>query len=251
MSIYQDRTTRRMAEFGSFRLGDLTLDAPSTSSSSQASTTSLDTIEVEKNRPDSIVSVQIIHNLAAKGINVRHDGLVSWMPHSDQHPRNWTHIRKCYDTGIILFLEFLMTLVSNTGSSTAEQTFAFFGISKKTCLLYFTFAYLCGQACGGLFLPPVSETFGTRMIYVVTTALFGIGNLLIAAFPSPAVVVAARLCCGFFSAAPGTVAAGTIESIWDVRARVWTIHLWVVSAILGLAAGPGIATLICLSDLGW
>lgn len=193
----------------------------------------------------------LVDHFAHKGIVIHPDGLATWDPQSKLYPRNWSRSRKCYDTSIILVLMVLMTLVSNTGSATAEQTYTAFGVSKKTCLLHFTFSYLCGQACGGLLLPPISETYGAHMIYVTSAALFGIANLLIGAFPQPAIIVIARFTCGFFSAAPGTVAAGNLESMWDARARIWVIHLWVVTAVVGLASGPAVATSIILSPLGW
>lgn len=54
--------------------------------------------------------------LSAKGFDVSSEGLVTFQANSRSHPRNWTLIRKCYDSFLICFLEFLMTLVSNTGS---------------------------------------------------------------------------------------------------------------------------------------
>ncbi|QIW96304.1 hypothetical protein AMS68_001822 [Peltaster fructicola] len=212
---------------------------------------SLSLVSHEKEKLSFAVPLFIRIAVEEKGLHVDRLGNVTWKPNSSIHPRNWPISRKCFDTALICFLECLTTLISNTGSSTAGQTYQLFGISKQLALASFTFSYLIGQAIGGLLLPPISETFGGRTIYVVTTALYSVGNLLIGAFPVLPVVVTCRFCCGFFSAMPGTVAAGSLENMWSVRSRIWTIHLWIVSAVLGISLGPSVATFISTSTLGW
>lgn len=159
------------------------------------------------------VPARVVRKLYRYGLLVDARGKVVWHQHSHHHPRNWSLSRKCYDTALICFLEFLMTLASNTGSTTADQIYESYGMTKRMALFCFTFAYLAGQAIGGLFLPPVSETFGGRTIYVATTALYALGNLLIGWVPRIPVIVVARFLTGFFSAMPGTVAAGSLENM--------------------------------------
>jgi hypothetical protein len=44
---------------------------------------------------------------AAKyGLQIDSNGLVTWGPGSQLHPRNWPLSRKAYDTGVIIFLDF-------------------------------------------------------------------------------------------------------------------------------------------------
>ena len=51
-------------------------------------------------------STEDIDFLSASGLERRDDGLVYWRCDSRDHPRNWSHRRKCFDTFIIIFLEF-------------------------------------------------------------------------------------------------------------------------------------------------
>lgn len=202
-------------------------------------------------KPFQHVPHDITKMLDRKGFEVDPWGTVTWREESSTHPRNWPLIQKCYDTALICFLEFFMTLVSNTGSSMADRTYSELKISRVTALMCFTLAYLSGQAIGGLILPPVSETFGGRTIYVLATVGFAFGNVLIGTFPKIPVVVTARFFTGFLSAMPSTVAIGSLENMWNARARIWTVHIWIAGAVVGLSLGPPAAVYIATSPLEW
>jgi hypothetical protein len=73
--------------------------------------------------------------LHAKGFKVDSAGIVRWAEGSITHPRRWPLLRKMYDTAIICFLEFFMTLASNTGSSIAPFVADVLGIGKQTAVL--------------------------------------------------------------------------------------------------------------------
>ena len=144
-----------------------------------------------------------------------------------------------------------MTLISNTGSSVAAEAQHDLRITKEYGLICFTTLYLIGQAAGGIFLPPVSEAFGGRSIYVASTLGFAVCCMAIAAVPTLPVVVLCRILSGFLSAMPATVAVGSLENMFDSRARIWAIHLWIAGAVVGLAVGPVFATYIGTSRLRW
>lgn len=55
--------------------------------------------------------------LAKHGLQRGDNGLITWQPDSKDHPRNWSTLRKCFDTTLIIFLEFFVTVVSTTGVS--------------------------------------------------------------------------------------------------------------------------------------
>lgn len=116
----------------------------------------------------------------------------------------------------------------------------------------FTTVYLFGQAIGGLVLGPVAESFGHRTIYVASTAAFAAACLLIAlAHDHLAIIIVGRFVSGLTSAIPATVAAGSIENMWDEKARITLVHTWISGAVLGLGCGPSVATYLSTSSLGW
>ncbi|OTA36174.1 hypothetical protein BTJ68_03367 [Hortaea werneckii EXF-2000] len=142
-------------------------------------------------------------------------------------------------------------MMSNTGATVSHHASAHFHISPTVAILCTVTVYLLGQAVGGLVFPPIAESFGHRTIYVSSTFGFAVLCLIIGAGHEHLIpVISGRLLSGFLSAIPATVACGSIENMWDERARIFTVHAWISSAVLGLASGPPIATYISTS-LGW
>lgn len=98
--------------------------------------------------------------LSEKGLAVSRDGIVSWQTDSKTHPRNWPLIRKIYDSMLICTLEFVMTLISNTGSAVAKSAKDDLHVTEELAILSLVTTYLVGQAVGGLLFPPIAENFG-------------------------------------------------------------------------------------------
>lgn len=193
----------------------------------------------------------VLHALDARQLDIDHNGTVSWRPDCTTHPRHWPMSRKIYDTTIICVIEFLTTLISNTGSSAARYASIDSGVNQELSIFCFVTLYLLGQAFGGLVFPPIAETFGGRIIWVSATGGFAIACLLIGASPTLPAVIVGRLLSGVFSALPTVVAVGSIENMWDSKARIWVIQVWVVVAIFALALGPPVATYVSETTAGW
>lgn len=189
--------------------------------------------------------------LYTRGFQFDSYGVVTFSETSKMHPRNWRLVRKTYDSALICFLEFFMTLISNTGSSIALESAASLGLGRTAALVCFTTLYMVGQALGGLVFPPLAESFGGRTIYVSTTFGYAIFCLIMAVWPNVPCIVIGRFGSGLLSAMPAVVAAGSIENMWDLRARIWLIHIWIATAVLGLALGPPTATYLSTSSYGW
>ncbi|KAI5360207.1 putative major facilitator superfamily, MFS transporter superfamily [Septoria linicola] len=177
----------------------------------------------------------------AKGLSANALGVVSWRDSTSAHPRQWPFLRKCYDSAVICLMEFVMTVVSNIGSSIVPYALPQLDISSSVLgFFYFTTLYLLGQALGGLVFPPLAESFGGQTIYTTCTIGFAACCLIIGACPSVPVIIIGRFVSGFLSAMPAVVACGSIENIWDTKARIWlvlagngsstSLRSWVVSS---------------------
>lgn len=242
---------------------------PNRSPSQASFASSTDSIAIEKKKVH--VPLHVSEALHTRGFRADEYGVVRWRENSIAHPRRWSLTRKAYDSALICFLEFFMTLVSNTGSSVAMEAAADFNVGRTSAIAAFTTVYLVGQAFGGLILPPICESFGGRSIYVTSTFAFAAFCAMIGAWPklpgkennrtslfsvtsantSFSVVIVGRFITGALSAMPSVVAAGSIENMWDMKARIFLIHIWISSAVLGLACGPPVATFVSLSSYGW
>lgn len=224
----------------------------SVSTSSTSSTTSASSnCPLVPEKQHLKVPLHVATALAHRGFDVDDTGKVTWRQNSALHPRNWSTTRKLYDAAVICFLEMFTTLVSNTGSSTAAAGAADLGITRELALISFTTTYLLAQAVGGLVLPPIAETFGGRTLYIVGAAGFTVSCVVMSAVPTLPAVIAGRIVCGFMSALPSTVAVSSFENMFDFRARIWVLHIWISGAVAALGIGPAVATYICTSSLGW
>jgi MFS family permease len=170
---------------------------------------------------------------------------------SPAHPRQWPLQRKIYDTAIICLLEFLTTVVSNSGSDVSREAGPEIGLSREMAIFCLTTLYLLGQAFGGLLLPPVCEAFGGKLIYAGSSAGFTAMCLMIGLAPSTATVVVGRFVSGALSAMPTVVACGSIENMWDTQDRIWAIDIWAIAGFLGMAIGPVYAVYVSESNMGW
>ncbi|KND86755.1 putative transporter [Tolypocladium ophioglossoides CBS 100239] len=196
------------------------------------------------------VAVDEASQLRAYGVERRHDGLIYWKSDSTDHPRNWSTVRKVFDTAVIIALEFYTTVISTTGASVADTAGPEYGFERRQALVAFTFMYQLGQAIGGCLIPPFSEVVGRRLPYLVSCAVFSIFCILTAVVPSPSLIYIGRFVTGFASAAPSVVIAGSVEDIFNAKRRVWVVVLWNVGTTMGLCFGPVYATYIT-AMAGW
>ena len=80
--------------------------------------------------------------------------------------------------------------------------------------------------------------------------LFSLFNILIAGVRSIAAVFVGRFITGFLSAIPSIVVVGSIEDLFDAKARVWFISVWLIVANFGLVVGPIFAAYVS-ALIGW
>ncbi|KAL2819406.1 subtilisin-like protein [Aspergillus granulosus] len=189
--------------------------------------------------------------LSQYGLRLADDGYhVQWAVGNPRHPRNWAMSRKIYDASLLIFLEFFTTAVSTAGSTAANIVAVEFDLSEELCIFLFVTVYLLGQAIGGIILPPYSECFGRKKLYVISAVTYSISCIIIAAVPSIKGIVFGRLLGGFLSAIPSTIVVGSIEDMFNSRDRVWMIWIWALVANLGLVVGPIMGTFVT-ADLNW
>lgn len=107
-------------------------------------------------------------------------------------------------------------------------------------LAYFAFLsiYLIGQTLGGIFLAPVSETFGRRTLYIVACMMFCVFSIITAAVPSVAGVYVGRFFQGVAAAIPATVAFGNFNDMFGARERIWVVYGYTFAGFIGLSLGP-------------
>ncbi|KAL4808301.1 major facilitator superfamily domain-containing protein [Aspergillus unguis] len=193
-------------------------------------------------------------SLAQYGLRIAADGYhIQWAVGNPRHPRNWAISRKIHDISLLIFLEFFTTAVSTAGSTAAEVAAQELGLSHQLSIFLFVtlfVQYLLGQAIGGIVLPPYSECFGRKKLYIISSGTYSICCIIIAAAESKEGVIFGRILSGFLSAIPSTIVVGSVEDMFNSRDRVWMIWIWALVANLGLVVGPIMGT-FTTEDLKW
>lgn len=110
--------------------------------------------------------------------------------------------------------------------------------------------YLIGQCIGGIVFPPYSEAFGRKKLYIMSTALYSIFCVIVGVVPSLAGVMVGRFFSGFLSAIPTVIVAGSMEDMFNSKARIWMMFLWAMASNFGLSVGPIMSSYIT-ERLGW
>lgn len=111
-------------------------------------------------------------------------------------------------------------------------------------------SYLLGQGLGGIVLPPYSETFGRKNLYVWSTGFYAIFCVLIGACSPVAVGAVGRGITGMLSAIPSAVISGTTQDLFNDEERGWVVFSNIVGLQCGIGLGPIMSTYIS-SRMGW
>jgi MFS family permease len=111
------------------------------------------------------------------------------------------------------------------------------GIGPTLTTFIWITLHMLGQAIGGIFFPPYSESFGRKNLYILSATLSTVCCIISASTSSIWAPIWSRLACGFLSAIPSNVVAGTIEDLWDFKQRTWAIFSWALAADIGVVCG--------------
>lgn len=112
------------------------------------------------------------------------------------------------------------------------------------------FVHRLGRVADSVILPPFTETFGRKKTYVSATLLYSITTLIVGVIPNVAGAVVGRVLSVALSAVGGSVAAGSMEDMYDTEARIWAVFVWSTAAVSGLAIGPIYGSYIAHA-IGW
>ncbi len=89
-------------------------------------------------KESSLSSSSLDDLLAQEGLELNEDGYIQFCSDSPAHPRAWSKARKVYDLVLIMFLNFVMSAMSNAGTPVASYAMETFEISRVVGLLGFT-----------------------------------------------------------------------------------------------------------------
>ncbi|OAL36194.1 hypothetical protein AYO20_04608 [Fonsecaea nubica] len=166
-------------------------------------------------------------------------GIVGWEGQDDpENPRNYNPLRKW----TILALVSSMTLISPFASSVFAPAVRFADADfNNTSTILSTFvvsAYVLGYAIGPLFLSPLSEIYGRRIVLNIASLHFVVWQIGCALAPNISSLIVFRLLTGMGGSACLTIGGGTIADMFEKEQRGLAMSIFTAGPLFGPVLGP-------------
>jgi multidrug resistance protein len=165
--------------------------------------------------------------------------IVSFSRDDPLNPYSWPNSRKVYVTiaGILLVMN--STIGSSIATGASTPTAEYFNITNQTQLVLPTSIYLVGYVLGPLFFSPLSETYGRKIIMILTFAIYTAFSLGCALAPTWAGLIVMRLLAGVGACTPISIIGGIYSDIWGTpKARGRAMALFMGATTWGPLIGP-------------
>jgi hypothetical protein len=157
-------------------------------------------------------------------------------PDDKRNPRNWSLAFKCMVIFMMSYSTTAVVLYSSSYTSAIPGMQEDWGISKSTGILGVS-TYLFGLAAGAVVLAPLSEMYGRRPIYLITTSLFLVFVVACAVAPNITTILVIRFFGAFCASALVSNAPGSVSDIVDEDHRALAFSVWSVGPINGPGKG--------------
>lgn len=140
-------------------------------------------------------------------------------PNDPENPHNWNSGRKWLNV-IIVSLQATLTTAScsilATGSIEISENLRVWSIDVAGLPIAL---FVLGFGAGPLFMAPLSELFGRRIVYLVSMAAFTILSIGCALSPDISALIVLRLLAGIAGSASPSLGAGSVGDMFDQKDR--------------------------------
>ncbi|KAM5443027.1 MFS siderochrome iron transporter 1 [Microsporum ferrugineum] len=169
--------------------------------------------------------------------------LVKFSPGDAENPLNWSKKLKWGLTAAVSGTSFTRIMVS-TMMAPAINTIALelnMSTTESTMALS---VYLLATVFGPLIIGPISEVYGRKSIFHITSIWFLAWNLICGFANSKGLLISARLLAGFGASAVYSLGYGVLGDIWSAEQRGCSLSLYLLIPLTGSAVGPIVAGFI-------
>ena len=104
--------------------------------------------------------------------------------------------------------------------------------------------YVLATAFGPLFIGPLSEVYGRKSVFHITSVWFLIWNFVCGFANSKGLLISARLLAGFGASAAYSLAYGVLGDVWPPEQRGRSVSTYLLIPLTGVAVGPIISGFI-------
>ncbi|UZJ53527.1 hypothetical protein CBS101457_002847 [Exobasidium rhododendri] len=182
----------------------------------------------------------------------RDPNLVTWdSPSSQENPRNWSLHRRWSVIVIVSTYTFLSPLSSSMIAPALPTISAQFHITSSVLESLMLSVFVLAYAVGPLFLAPLSEMFGRRIVLQSANAFFIIFTVACAVAQDRVQLSIFRFFAGLGGSAPLTIGGGTVSDLMLPEERGVAMSIYSLGPLMGPALGPIIGGWIIQRTGNW
>lgn len=165
--------------------------------------------------------------------------LVTWDGTDDpQNPRNWSPYKKWITTFIVALYTMVSPLSSSILSPALPVISQRFDITSSLVESLTVSIFILAWAICPLFMAPLSEVFGRKVVLNGSIILMFIFNLACGFAQNTGQLLAFRFWAGMAGAPPLSVGAGTLADMFDDQHRNTPLALYSIGPLLGPVIAP-------------
>ncbi|KAI7028448.1 MFS general substrate transporter, partial [Hortaea werneckii] len=153
------------------------------------------------------------------------------------NPKNKSTPRKWLVVVIIAFSSLCVTCASALYTSTYQQLEPEFGVSREVATVGLT-TFVCGLGLGPMFLSPLSEFYGRRIIYLCAFGMYFVWLIPCAVAQNIQTMLIVRFFDGLAGSAFLSVAGGTVGDMFTKDKLSAPMVVYTASPFVGPQVGP-------------
>ncbi|KAF2189684.1 membrane transporter [Zopfia rhizophila CBS 207.26] len=167
------------------------------------------------------------------------NGLVGWDSQDDPtNPRNFPDNRKWFILGLVSAITFLSPLASSIFAPGIPFVNRDFHNTSPILGAFSISVFVLGFSVGPLFLSPLSEIYGRRIILNISNTFFCAFNLGCALAPNLSGLIVMRLLAGTGGSACLTIGSGVISDLFLPEQRGLATAMYSLGILFGPVLGP-------------
>ncbi|KAL8979124.1 MAG: hypothetical protein Q9177_006222, partial [Variospora cf. flavescens] len=173
--------------------------------------------------------------------------------HGDpENPYNWSTGRKIFVLSVGIVSVVNSTFGSSLPSGAIDYLAEYFHVTSQAQLVLPISLFLVGYVFGPIVFAPLSESYGRRIIMVVTFVFFTIFTMACALAPNWPFFLIFRLLCGITASSPIAVVGGMVADAYkDPRIRGRAMAFFMAATTCGPQLAPIISGFISVVSWRW
>ncbi|GHJ84635.1 hypothetical protein NliqN6_1037 [Naganishia liquefaciens] len=165
------------------------------------------------------------------------------------NPRNWPKWRRYLVAGLASWLTIIVCSIASGYSTGTDALTAEFDLSEEVGTLGLSL-YILGFAFGPMFAAPLSETYGRRVIYLITWFFFTLFQLPVALAPNYACILVFRFLGGLAGSVPLANTGGVVNDLFGVEENGYATAMFAFASVAGPPLGNVISGFLA-EAAGW